>query len=121
MVVVEPIALPDTLEKPPGKIMTKLMQSGFAQNWFFKNEEPEMEEESPSSSRKTSKEESSVNSMILDDNASFQSFGPQTQEFGPRGQDIMGPKGFSGVLEDEKRKRSKRELREVNFIAPQNL
>ena len=29
-----------TLEKkPPGKIMSKLMQSGFAQNWFFKKEE----------------------------------------------------------------------------------
>ena len=47
--------------------MSKLMQSGLAQNWFFKNDEPETDEESASasSSRKTSKEESSVNSMVL--------------------------------------------------------
>ena len=37
-VIVEP-SMPHTLEKPPGKIMSKLMQSGFAQNWFFKKEE----------------------------------------------------------------------------------
>ena len=36
--IVEP-SMPHTLEKPPGKIMSKLMQSGFAQNWFFKKEE----------------------------------------------------------------------------------
>ena len=30
-VIVEP-SMPHTLEKPPGKIMSKLMQSGFAQN-----------------------------------------------------------------------------------------
>ena len=47
--------------------MSKLMQSGLAQNWFFKNDEPDTDEESASasSSRKTSKEESSVNSMVL--------------------------------------------------------
>ena len=39
-VIVEPsVPIPHTLEKPPGKIMSKLMQSGFAQNWFFKKEE----------------------------------------------------------------------------------
>jgi hypothetical protein len=39
-VVVETLVpMPHTLEKPPGKIMSKLMQSGFAQNWFFKKEE----------------------------------------------------------------------------------
>ena len=59
--------------------------------------------------------------FLLDDNASFQTFGPQTQDFGPQGPEGSGPKGFFGILEDEKRKRSKREFREVNFIAPQNL
>lgn len=121
-VIVEP-PVSKRIEKPPGKIMSKLMQSGFAQNWFFKNDEPETDEESASasSSRKTSKEESSVNSMVLDDNASFQTFGPQTQDFAPRDLEGSGPKGFFGVLEDEKHKRSKRQFREVNFIAPQNL
>ena len=39
-VVVETLVpMPHTLEKPPGKIMSKLMQSGLAQNWFFKKEE----------------------------------------------------------------------------------
>ena len=39
VVVDSPTTIPQNLEKPPGKIMSKLMQSGFAQNWFFKNEE----------------------------------------------------------------------------------
>ena len=59
--------------------------------------------------------------FLLDDNASFQTFGPQTQDFAPRDLEGSGPKGFFGVLEDEKHKRSKRQFREVNFIAPQNL
>merc|ERR1712241_1358376 len=95
-------------QKPPGEIMSKLMQSGFTQNWFFKNEDPELEEDSPGSSRKTSKAESldssrktskeeSNNSILLDENASFETFGPQKQEFGPHGQNL-GPKGFFGVL-----------------------
>ena len=59
--------------------------------------------------------------MILDENASFQTIGAHIKQFGPQGQNISGSKGFFGVLKDEKRKRSKRELREVNFMAPQNL
>jgi len=107
--IVEP-SMPHTLEKPPGKIMSKLMQSGFAQSWFFKKEEVTEGDESQSNSRKSSKEET----MHDNDNASFQTFGVQMDS-------NPGPQGFVGVLQEEKRKRSKKEQREFNFMAPQNL
>jgi len=110
-VIVEPLVpMPHTLEKPPGKIMSKLMQSGFAQNWFFKKEEVTEGDEPQSTSRKSSKEET----MHDNDNASFQTFGVQMDS-------NPGPQGFVGVLQEEKRKRSKKEQREFNFMAPQNL
>ena len=52
--------------------------------------------------------------MHDNDNASFQTFGGQ-KDSNP------GPQGFVGVLQEEKRKRSKKEQREFNFMAPQNL
>ena len=67
-------------------------------------------DESQSNSRKSSKEET----MHDNDNASFQTFGVQMDS-------NPGPQGFVGVLQEEKRKRSKKEQREFNFMAPQNL
>ena len=89
------------------------MQSGFTQNWFFKNDEIE---EDASTSRKSSKEEPLT--LLTDDNASFQTFGTSGTEAAATSG--LNPKGFAGALENEKRKR-KRELREANFMAPQNL
>ena len=90
------------------------MQSGFAQNWFFKNDDQVEEEQS--ASRKSSKEESVT--LMTDDNASFQTFGATSSvQMATSG---LNPKVFDGALENEKRKR-KRELREANFMAPQNL
>ena len=55
-----------------------------------------------------------------------QEFGECSQKFGPGTQEELEPKklepkGFLQVLEDEERKRTKREQQEINFILPQNF
>ena len=106
-------SLPPKIERPQGKIISKFMESSFAQNWFFKNEEMEGDD--------------CIKSI------SVQKFGPPAQEFGECSQKFgpgtqeelepkkLEPKGFLQVLEDEERKRTKREQQEINFILPQNF
>ena len=106
-------SLPPKIERPQGKIISKFMESSFAQNWFFKNEE--------------------IEDKVCTKSISVQKFGPPAQEFGecsqkfgPRTQEELEPKklepkGFLQVLEDEERKRTKREQQEINFILPQNF
>ena len=105
-------SLPPKIERPQGKIISKFMESSFAQNWFFKNEEMEGD--------------NGTKSIKVDVKADFQAFVPPAQEFGPRTQEELEPKklepkGFLQVLEDEERKRTKREQQEINFILPQNF
>ena len=112
-------SLPPKIERPQGKIISKFMESGFAQNWFFKNEEMDGDV-----CTKSIKVDVKANVQAFVPPA--QEFGESNQKFGPRTQEELEPKnlepkGFLQVLEDEERKRTKREQQEINFILPQNF
>ena len=113
------VSLPPKIERPQGKIISKFMQSSFAQNWFFKKEE--MEDEVCTKSKKLDAK-TSVQKFCTP----AQEFGECSQKFGPGTQEKLESKeletkGFLEVLEDEERKRTKREQQEINFILPQNF
>lgn len=94
-------------EKPPSKLLSYVLKKSFAQNWFFKNEDEAQDSDQASA---MFPKKSGPISMESDDNASF---GGATEGHG-------APKAFSGLLEKEAAKQ-KRQFRETNFMAPQNL
>lgn len=103
------------VEKPPGKIMSKIMQSGLAQNWFFKNPDAEHEESEPGS-RKTSANSSHTAPVIVVEDANAMWDYPQGQKL----QKSSSATGFTGLL-DKSSKKKKTEDRVTNFMAPQNF
>ena len=100
-----------TGEKPPSKLVSYIMEKGFAQTWFFKDGQNDDFVAQPpiEINRQTDK------TVIMDENASFFDVPTSTKK--------ITAKDFSGMFEkqisvDEKKKK---ESREENFIAPQNF
>ena len=101
-------------EQKPSKLLTNIMQSGFAQNWFFKNE-TETEE---------IKEEKFTKTAFMDveaENANFPfamtSEAEKSASKSGKTSDSKKKSSFSGLLE----KKQKSEYRESNVFAPQNF
>ena len=103
-----------TGEKPPSKLVSYIMEKGFAQTWFFKddqNDENFVAQKPPiEKNRQTDNK-----TVIMDENASFFDVPTSTKK--------ITAKDFSGMFEkkiseDEKKKKASRE---ENFIAPQNF
>ena len=103
------IKIPIPEEKPPSKILSKIMASGMTQSWFFRNPEQEVEEEQ-SSSRKSSS--NTTPTIVLEDEENASS-GFQFE----RKQKSSKKSSLSGMLSREE----KREQRETNFFSPQNF
>ena len=98
-------------EKPPSKLVSYIMEKGFAQTWFFKDDQNDDFVAQPpiEKNRQTDK------TVIMDENASFFDVPTSTKK--------ITAKDFSGMFEkkiseDEKKKKASRE---ENFIAPQNF
>ena len=101
-----------TEQKPQSKLLTNIMQSGFAQNWFFKNEDNTEEV----------KEEKFTKTAFMDvetENANFPFAMTSEAKAEKSGKAISEPKkkSFAGMLEQKQN----REYRESNVFAPQNF
>ena len=101
--------------RKPSKILSKFLQTGAAQNWFFKNEDHELDAgPSPPKSQKIA--------AFLDDhhdhNATFHTLEGQAAG----GKPVSGTaQGFSGLIDKDNEAKRKKESREENLIVPQNF
>lgn len=108
------------VEKPPGKIMSKIMQSGLAQNWFFKNPDADQDhhDSEGSGSRKTSANSSQTAPVVHVEDANAMWDYSQGQKL----QKSTSATGFTGLLADKSASAKKKtEDRVTNFMAPQNF
>jgi len=98
----------DSDKQPPpasGKLVSYIMEKGFAQTWFFQNENNE-----------TVAIDSDKFNISADDNASTTAF-----IGGVAGATKIKDLDFKGMFEKREEERKKKESREENFIAPQNF
>jgi len=89
-----------------GKLVSYIMEKGFAQTWFFQNENTN-ETVPPMDSDKFK--------ITANDNASNAAF------IGGGGATQIKDLDFKGMFEKREEERKKKESREENFIAPQNF
>ena len=89
-----------------GKLVSYIMEKGFAQTWFFQNENTN-ETVPPMDSDKFK--------IRANDNASNAAF------IGGGGATQIKDLDFKGMFEKREEERKKKESREENFIAPQNF
>lgn len=109
----------DKPEKPPSKLASYLLKKGFAQNWFFKKEEP-TEEEGMVDSTEQVKEARGGLTGLYDNNEPrrpIPTFNFMGQPVDPNSIEMGSP---SLLVKSQEKKRQQKQ-REANFFAPQNL
>ena len=100
-------------DKPPqasGKLVSYIMEKGFAQTWFFQNENGETIPPAPLD------HSDKFNISAANDNASTVAF-----IGGAGGATKIKDLDFKGIFEKREEEKKKKQSREENFIAPQNF